>query len=83
MNEKYGTSLLTTSTTDHKAILEVDTIGSVRLAKVVVRSMLAKHRGGVIINISSTPAISGNLRELLIQKPKQLDMEGETYGLTL
>jgi hypothetical protein len=45
--------------------------------------MLANHRGGVIINISSTPAISGNLRELLIQKPKQLDMEGETYWLTL
>lgn len=49
----------------------------------VVRSMLANHRGGVRINISSTPAMSGNFEELLIQKPKQLDMEGETYGLTL
>lgn len=30
------------------------------LSKVVVRSMLANHRGGVIINISSTPAMSGH-----------------------
>ena len=70
MNEKYGTSLLTTSTTDHKAILEVDTVRSVRLAKVVVRSMLANHRGGVIINISSTPAISGNFEGAPYTKAK-------------
>jgi short-subunit dehydrogenase len=61
LNERYGTSLLTTSTTDHKAILEVDTVRSVRLAKVVVRSMLANHRGGAIINISS---YSRNVRKL-------------------
>ena len=70
MNEKYGTSLLTTSTTDHRAILEVDTIGSVRLAKVVVRSMLAKHRGGGIINISFPPAMSGNLEGAPYTKAK-------------
>ena len=70
MNEKYGTSLLTTSTTDHRAILEVDTIGSVRLAKVVVRSMLAKHRGGGIINISFTPAMSGNFEGAPYTKAK-------------
>src|SRR5918994_1522048 len=70
LNEKYGTSLLTTSTTDHKAILEVDTIESVRLAKAVVRSILAKHRGGVIINISSTPAMSGNFEGAPYTKAK-------------
>ena len=70
MNEKYGTSLLTTSTTDHRAILEVDTIESVRLAKVVVRSMLAKHRGGGIINISFTPAMSGNFEGAPYTKAK-------------
>lgn len=35
-------------------------MGSVRLAKVVVRSMLANHRGAVIINISFTRAMSGH-----------------------
>ena len=70
MNEKYGTSLLTTSTTDHEAILEVDTIGSVRLAKVVVRSMLAKHWGGGIINISFTPAMSRNFEGAPYTKAK-------------
>jgi NAD(P)-dependent dehydrogenase (short-subunit alcohol dehydrogenase family) len=48
-------------TRDLKAILEVDTIGSVRLAKAVVNSMLNNNRGGVIVNISSTPAITGHL----------------------
>jgi 3-oxoacyl-[acyl-carrier protein] reductase len=61
---------LTTSTTDHKAILEVDTIGSVRLPKVVGRSMLANHRDGVIINISSTPAMSGNFEGAPYTKAK-------------
>jgi 3-oxoacyl-[acyl-carrier protein] reductase len=46
--------------TDLQRILEVDTKGSVRLAKAVVSSMLECQRGGVIINISSTPAISGH-----------------------
>jgi 3-oxoacyl-[acyl-carrier protein] reductase len=45
---------------DLQAILEVDTIGSVRLTKAVVNSMLTKQYGGVIVNISSTPAISGH-----------------------
>jgi 3-oxoacyl-[acyl-carrier protein] reductase len=48
------------STADLKAILEVGAIGSVRLAKAVVRSMLANHHGGVIVNISRTLAISGH-----------------------
>ena len=47
-------------TEDLNAILEVDTIGSVRLTKAVVNSMLSRQYGGVIINISSTPAISGH-----------------------
>lgn len=47
-------------TTDLQKILEVDTVGSVRLTKEVVRSMLTNDRGGVIINISSTPTISGH-----------------------
>ncbi len=47
-------------TSSLKAILEVDTIGSVRMARAVVNSMLCNHRGGVIVNISSTPAISGH-----------------------
>jgi len=70
LNERYGTSLLTTSTTDHKAILEVDTIGSVRPAKVVVRIILANHRGGVIISISSTPAMSGDFEGAPYTKSK-------------
>jgi len=70
LNERYGTSLLTTSTTDHKAILEVDTIGSVRPAKVVVRIILANHRGGVIISISSTPAMSGDFEAAPYTKSK-------------
>jgi 3-oxoacyl-[acyl-carrier protein] reductase len=45
---------------DLQRILEVDTKGSVRLAKAVITTMLESHRGGVIINISSTPAISGH-----------------------
>ncbi|MGA9298547.1 MAG: SDR family oxidoreductase, partial [Nitrososphaeraceae archaeon] len=47
-------------TEDLNAILEVDTIGSVRLTKAVVNSMLSRQYGGVIVNISSTPAISGH-----------------------
>lgn len=47
-------------TRDLQKILEVDTLGSVRLTKEVVRSMLSNNRGGVIINISSTPTISGH-----------------------
>ena len=60
MNEKYGTCLLTTSSTYLKAILEVGTIGSIRLSNAAVRSMLANHHGGVIVNISPTLAISGH-----------------------
>ena len=53
------------STADLKAILEVGTIGSVRLAKDVVRNMLANHHGGVMVNISRQ--YSDILKELLIQ----------------
>ena len=83
---------MTTSTTDQKAILQVDTTRSVRLAKVVVRSMLANHRGGVIINISSTNAMSGHfegapytMAKAAIVTPSKLyaNMDGETYRLTL
>lgn len=45
-------------------ILEVDLRGSVRLSRAVISSMLEKNtnkaKGGVIINISSTPAIAGH-----------------------
>ena len=46
-------------------ILEIDLKGSVRLSRAVIASMLEKNRNengggrGVIINISSTPAIAG------------------------
>ena len=49
----------------HK-IIEVDLEGSVRLSRAVISSMLQKNTkknrlgGGVIINISSTPAIAGH-----------------------
>ena len=48
-------------------ILEVDLQGTVRLSKAVIPSMLKKDSnknggGGVIINISSTPAIAGHTR---------------------
>ena len=48
-------------TKDLRSILEVDTVGTVRMAKAVVNSMKSSHRGGVIVNISSTPAISGHI----------------------
>jgi len=69
LNEKYGTCLLTTSTTYLKAILEVGTLGSIRLSNAAVRSMLANHHGGVIVNISPTLAISGHF-------------EGAPYAMT-
>ena len=50
----------------HK-IIEVDLEGSVRLSRAVISSMLQKSadkksNGGVIINISSTPAIAGHIQ---------------------
>ena len=47
-----------------RKIIEVDLGGSVRLSRAVISSMLKKNanrarEGGVIINISSTPAIAG------------------------
>lgn len=48
------------SITALKDILEVDTVGSVRMTKAVIGSMLASKRGGVIVNISSTPAMYGH-----------------------
>ena len=48
-------------------ILNVDLLGSIRLAKAVISQMVKKDNlinnksGGVIINISSTPALSGHI----------------------
>jgi len=48
-------------------ILNVDLLGSIRLAKAVISQMVKKDSvinnksGGVIINISSTPALSGHI----------------------
>ena len=41
-------------------ILEVDLIGSFRITKEILKLMI-KRRNGVIINITSTPAISGHI----------------------
>jgi len=49
---------------EQEKIIEVDLKGSIRLSKAVIYSMLQNvldSRGGVIINISSTPAIAGHL----------------------
>ena len=43
-------------------ILEVNLKGSVRLSKAVIKHMLKDGIGGVIINISSTPAIAGHVQ---------------------
>lgn len=48
-------------------IIDVDLMGSIRLSKAVITQMikseneLKNKRGGVIINISSTPAVSGHI----------------------
>jgi 3-oxoacyl-[acyl-carrier protein] reductase len=41
-------------------IVEVDLIGSFRITKEILKLMI-KRRNGVIINITSTPAISGHI----------------------
>jgi len=49
---------------EQEKIIEVDLKGSIRLSKAVIRSMLKNvlnRNGGVIINISSTPAIAGHI----------------------
>jgi 3-oxoacyl-[acyl-carrier protein] reductase len=49
---------------EQEKILEVDLKGSIRLSKAVIHSMLQNvldRNGGVIINISSTPAIAGHI----------------------
>ena len=43
-------------------IIEVDLKGTVRLSKAVINHMLKDGIGGVIINISSTPAIVGHVQ---------------------
>ena len=43
-------------------IIEVDLKGSVRLSRAVINHMLKGGIGGVIINISSTPAIAGHVQ---------------------
>ncbi|HEU5461426.1 MAG TPA: SDR family oxidoreductase [Nitrososphaeraceae archaeon] len=48
-------------------IIDVDLMGSIRLSKAVITQMIKSEnehknkRGGVIINISSTPAVSGHI----------------------
>ena len=49
---------------EQEKIIEVDLKGSIRLSKAVIHSMLQNglnRNGGVIINISSTPAIAGHV----------------------
>jgi 3-oxoacyl-[acyl-carrier protein] reductase len=46
---------------DLEDVVNVDTIGTYRCCRVVLPIMVEKHRG-VIINISSTPAISGYIK---------------------
>jgi 3-oxoacyl-[acyl-carrier protein] reductase len=48
---------------EQEKIIEVDLYGSIRLSKAVIGSMLRNgiKNGGVIINISSTPAIGGHV----------------------
>ena len=46
---------------DLENVIEVDTIGTYRCSREVLPAMVEKHRG-VIINISSTPAISGYIK---------------------
>jgi NAD(P)-dependent dehydrogenase (short-subunit alcohol dehydrogenase family) len=49
---------------EQEKIIEVDLEGSIRLSKAVINSMLEhslNRNGGVIINISSTPAIAGHV----------------------
>jgi 3-oxoacyl-[acyl-carrier protein] reductase len=66
-------------------IIEVDLKGTVRLSKAVINHMLKDGIGGVIINISSTPAIVGHVqgapytlaRAALIALTKHIAME---YG---
>ena len=46
---------------DLEKVVDVDTIGTYRCCRMVLPVMIEKHRG-VIINISSTPAISGYIK---------------------
>jgi 3-oxoacyl-[acyl-carrier protein] reductase len=46
---------------DLKSVVDVDTIGTYRCCREVLPIMVEKHRG-VIINMSSTPAISGYIK---------------------
>lgn len=46
---------------DLENVVNVDTIGTYRCCRAVLPSMVEKHRG-VIINLSSTPAISGYIK---------------------
>ena len=54
---------------DLENVLNVDTIGTYRCCREVLPAMIEKQRG-VIINISSTPAISGYVKGAHIQWPK-------------
>jgi NAD(P)-dependent dehydrogenase (short-subunit alcohol dehydrogenase family) len=40
-------------------ILQVDLIGSFRVSREIIKLMICNGKGGIIINISSTPALSG------------------------
>ncbi len=71
---------------DVQKIIEVDLKGSIRLSREVIANMIKNDTGGVIINISSTPALSGHTegapytiaKAATIALTKQIAME---YGI--
>lgn len=60
-DDLWDTSFEQIQDQDLKNVIEVDTIGTYRCCREVLPAMVEKHRG-VIINISSTPAISGYIK---------------------
>jgi 3-oxoacyl-[acyl-carrier protein] reductase len=60
-DELWDTSFEQIQDQDLENVVDVDTIGTYRCCRRVLPIMVEKHRG-VIINISSTPAISGYIK---------------------
>jgi 3-oxoacyl-[acyl-carrier protein] reductase len=60
-DDMWDTSFEKIQDQDLENIIDVDTIGTYRCCREVLPVMVEKHRG-VIINISSTPAISGYIK---------------------
>ncbi len=58
MDELWDTPLHEISDDDVKKVLDVDTLGTFRCCKEVL-PVMTKQKYGVIINISSTPAVAG------------------------